>query len=128
MRRLLVNPRYAGLKVHRGKVTGKGDWTALIDEDTHRGLVAYLSDPARIICTSFVRKYLGSGVYCCGRCGGLMRAAFPGGKGAARTYECKTISMWCGAANRSTNTSNTLCWAICRNRRPAAEGGAAARR
>jgi site-specific DNA recombinase len=90
VRRLLVNPRYAGLKVHRGKVVGKGDWTALIDEDTHRGLVAYLSDPARITCTSFVRKYLGSGVYVCGRCGGPMRAAFPGGKGAARTYECKT--------------------------------------
>ena len=90
VRRLLVNPRYAGLKVHRGKVIGKGDWTALIDEDTHRGLVAYLSDPARITCTSFVRKYLGSGVYVCGRCGGPMRAAFPGGKGAARTYECKT--------------------------------------
>ena len=89
VRRLLVNPRYAGLKVHRGKVIGKGDWTPLIDEDTHRGLVAYLSDPARIICTSFVRKYIGSGVYVCGRCGGPMRAAFPGGKGAARTYECK---------------------------------------
>jgi site-specific DNA recombinase len=90
VRRLLVNPRYAGLKVHRGKVTGTGDWTALIDEDTHRGLVAYLSDPARIKCTSFVRKYIGSGVYVCGRCGGPMRAAFPGGKGAARTYVCKT--------------------------------------
>ena len=90
VRRVLLNPRYAGLKVHRGKEIGKGDWTALIDEDTHRGLVAYLSDPARIKCTSFVRKYLGSGVYVCGRCGGPMRAAFPGGKGAARTYECKT--------------------------------------
>ena len=90
MRRVLINPRYAGLKVHRGKVIGKGDWTPLIDEDTHRGLVAYLSDPSRIICTSFVRKYIGSGVYMCGRCGGPMRGAFPGGKGAARTYECKT--------------------------------------
>ena len=89
VRRLLVNPRYAGLKVHRSKVIGKGDWTALIDEDTHRGLVAYLSDPSRIKCTSFVRKYLGSGTYRCGRCLGPMRAAFPGGKSAARTYECK---------------------------------------
>jgi site-specific DNA recombinase len=89
VRRVLLNPRYAGLKVHRGKEIGKGDWTPLIDEDTHRGLVAYLSDPARIICTSFVRKYIGSGVYVCGRCGGPMRAAFPGGKGSARTYECK---------------------------------------
>ena len=89
VRRLLVNPRYAALKVHQGKVIGKGDWTALIDEDTHRGLVAYVSDPARVICTSFVRKYIGSGVYICGRCGGKMRAALPGGKGSGRTYECR---------------------------------------
>jgi len=89
VRRLLMRPRYAGLKVHRGNVIGKGDWTALIDEDTHHGLVAYLSDPARVKNTSFERKYIGSGVFICGRCGGPMRAAFPGGKSAARTYECK---------------------------------------
>jgi site-specific DNA recombinase len=90
VRRLLMNPRYAGLKVHQGKVIGNGTWTALIDEDTHHGLVAYVSDPSRVKCTSFERKYMGSGVYVCGRCGGPMRAAFPGGKGSARTYECKT--------------------------------------
>jgi site-specific DNA recombinase len=90
VRRLLMRPRYAGLKVHRGTVVATGDWTPLIDEDTHHGLVAFLSDKSRIKCTSFVRKYLGSGVYICGRCGGPMRAAFPGGsKGTARTYECK---------------------------------------
>ncbi|MCW2651701.1 MAG: Recombinase, partial [Mycobacterium sp.] len=77
VRRLLVNPRYAGLKVHRGKVVGKGAWTPLIDEDTHRGLVAYLSDPARVKCTSFERKYIGSGVYVCGRCEGRMKSAMP---------------------------------------------------
>ena len=80
VRRLLVNPRYAGLKVHRDKVIGKGDWTALIDEDTHSGLLAYLSDPSRIKCTSFERKYIGSGVYECGRCGGKMKSALPGGR------------------------------------------------
>jgi DNA invertase Pin-like site-specific DNA recombinase len=89
VRRLLVNPRYAGLKVHRGKVVGKGNWPALIDEDTHRGLVAYLSDPSRIPTTSFERKYLGSRVYKCGVCNGLMRAARPGGKHAPPyRYEC----------------------------------------
>jgi site-specific DNA recombinase len=88
VRRVLLNPRYAGLKVHRGKEIGKGDWTPLIDEDTHRGLVAYLSDPARIKCTSFERKYMGSGVYECGRCGGKMKAAQPGGR-KTRAYVCR---------------------------------------
>jgi site-specific DNA recombinase len=36
VRRLLVNPRYAGLQTHRGKVIGKGDWTPLIDENASR--------------------------------------------------------------------------------------------
>jgi site-specific DNA recombinase len=99
VRRLLVNPRYAGLKMHRGKEVGKGDWTALIDEDTHRGLVAYLSDPSRIKCTSFERKYLGTNLYRCGHdeCeGGLMKAAMPGGttktgraNRQSRAYVCR---------------------------------------
>jgi site-specific DNA recombinase len=88
VRRLLVSPRYAGLKTHRGKVVGKGDWSALIDGDTHRGLVAYLSDPARVKNTSFERKYIGSGVYICGRCGGKMRSARPGGR-KSYAYVCR---------------------------------------
>ncbi|WP_235659895.1 recombinase family protein [Mycobacteroides abscessus] len=89
VRRLLVNPRYAALRTHRGVVVGPGQWEALIDEDTHRGLVAFLSDPSRIKCTSFERKYIGSGVYRCGKCeGGLMKAAQPGGR-KNRAYVCR---------------------------------------
>ena len=88
VRRLLVNQRYAGLKVHRGKVIGKADWTPLIDEDTHRGLVAYLSDPKRVKNTSFERKYIGSGVYICGKCGGRMKSVWPTGR--------KTFAYVCG--------------------------------
>ncbi|UWW09413.1 recombinase family protein [Mycolicibacterium brumae] len=88
VRALLVNPRYAALRVHRGKIVGPGTWEPLIDETTHRGLVAYLGDPARVICTSFEKKYIGSGVYLCGRCGGVMRHAVSGNP-TVRRYECK---------------------------------------
>jgi site-specific DNA recombinase len=88
VRRLLVNPRYAGLKVYQGRVIGTGDWTPLIDEDTHKGVVALVSDPSRIKCTSFERKYIGSGVYECGKCGGKMKAAQPGGR-TSRAYVCR---------------------------------------
>ncbi|MBF9315843.1 recombinase family protein [Mycobacteroides chelonae] len=89
VRRLLVNPRYAALRTHRGVVVGPGEWEPLIDADTHRGLVAFLSDPSRIKCTSFERKYIGSGVYRCGKCeGGLMKAAQPGGR-KNRAYVCR---------------------------------------
>lgn len=89
VRRLLVNPRYAALRTYRGVVVGPGAWEPLIDADTHRGLVAFLSDPSRIKCTSFERKYIGSGVYRCGKCeGGLMKAAQPGGR-KNRAYVCR---------------------------------------
>jgi DNA invertase Pin-like site-specific DNA recombinase len=88
VRRLLVNPRYAGLRMHRGRVIGKGDWTPLISEDQHRGLVAYVNDPARVKCTTFERKYIGAGVYVCGQCGGVMKSAMPGGR-KSYAYVCR---------------------------------------
>jgi site-specific DNA recombinase len=90
VRRILVSPRYAGLRVLNGKVVGPGKWEALIDEDAHDGLVLLLSDEKRIICTSFEKKYLGSGVYLCGVCGGQLRHAMSGGRNTGqRKYECK---------------------------------------
>lgn len=90
VRRVLESPRYAALKVYRGQVVGAGTWEPLIDVDTHRGLVAFLSNPERVRHTSFERKYIGSGVYRCGRCGGgPMMHAYPGGKWSARVYQCK---------------------------------------
>jgi site-specific DNA recombinase len=90
VRRLLVNPRYAALNVYNGKLIGPGSWDAIIDVDTHRGLVAFLSDPSRVICTSFEKKYMGSGVYLCGVCGSVLRHAVAGGRNAGqRKYECR---------------------------------------
>ena len=88
LRRLLVNPRYGGIVVHKGKVMEgvEPTWTPLIDADVHRGLVAYLSDPARVCHTSFERKYIGTGIYRCGKCGGVMKATRPQRK--AWAYRC----------------------------------------
>ncbi|WP_032393348.1 recombinase family protein [Rhodococcoides fascians] len=72
VRRVLKNPRYAALRVHRGAVVGAGEWTPLIDVDAHRGILAYLSDPGRAGKVSFERKWQGSGVYTCGVCGGRL--------------------------------------------------------
>jgi DNA invertase Pin-like site-specific DNA recombinase len=90
VRRLLMLPRLAGLRVYRGKVVGPGKWTAIIDPDTHRGLVAFLSDPSRKTNVSFEKKHVGSGIYRCGVCGARMRASQPGGRFAGgRRYECR---------------------------------------
>jgi site-specific DNA recombinase len=87
VRRILVNPRYAALMVHQGKIVGPGAWKPIIDEDTHRGLVAYLSNPDRVTKLGFERKYQGTGVYRCGVCGATMVAYAPSG-GKSRAYIC----------------------------------------
>ncbi|WP_261877153.1 recombinase family protein [Mycobacterium marinum] len=87
IRRILMNPRYAALVVHQGEVVGPGVWKPLIDEDTHRGIVAYLSDPSRVGHVSFERKYQGSGVYLCGICGDRMVHFSPAGA-RPRAYAC----------------------------------------
>jgi DNA invertase Pin-like site-specific DNA recombinase len=91
VRRVLVNPRYAGLKVYRGKVVAgvTGDWTPLIDTDTHQRLVAYLGDPSRVTTTSWERRHPGSGLYRCGVCGATMKSHRGGGPSQRRAYVCR---------------------------------------
>lgn len=87
VRRLLVNPRYAALVVHQGKVVGPGTWTPILDEDTHHGLVAYLGDSTRINKVGFERKYQGTGVYRCGVCGATA-VAYSASGGKKNAYIC----------------------------------------
>lgn len=87
IRRMLVNPRYAALRVLRGEIVGKGKWTPIVDEDTWRGVGALLRDPERARCTTFEIAHIGAGVYRCGRCGGRMITAYD--KHGKRLYRCK---------------------------------------
>jgi site-specific DNA recombinase len=93
LRRTLINPLYAALTTHKDRVVGPGQWKPIIDEDTHRGLVAYLSDPTRRPMVSFERRHMGSGVYLCGICGERLAACYPGGPGGTQrpmTYACRS--------------------------------------
>ena len=40
LRRALLNPALAGLRVHQGEVVGKGIWQPIITQEQHRQLVA----------------------------------------------------------------------------------------
>jgi len=77
LRRALVSPRAAGLRVHHGEVVGKAAWDAILTEDQHRRLAALFARPGR--------KALGrpevftySGVIRCARCGHPMHSAGQG--------------------------------------------------
>nr|WP_273482820.1 recombinase family protein [Kribbella italica] len=73
---ILRNPRYAGLAIYRGEVTGKpGNWEPLVSEDQFALVQARLADPRRK--TNKVgthRRHLGSGLFLCCDCGSRIYA------------------------------------------------------
>ena len=76
VRKILLRPRNAGIVLHEGKRIGqKGQWDAILDADTYAAVESLLRDPSRSQHLSFVRKYQGSGVYVCGKCGARMGSA-----------------------------------------------------
>lgn len=66
LRRLLINPRYAGIAVHRGRET-TAQWPPILPEEVSRALQARLGAQAKPG-HSTARKWLGSGLYLCGVC------------------------------------------------------------
>jgi len=101
LRRVLMNPTYAGLRTYRGTVVGSGTWERLIDPDTHHGLVAFLSDESRRPQSSFERKHTGSGVYVCGVCGEPLFATGPGGQPWPGVFVPGVARCACGASGRA---------------------------
>jgi DNA invertase Pin-like site-specific DNA recombinase len=61
VKRILVSPRIAGLRQHRGSVVGRASWAAIIDEATWRRVVDELTDPRRRI-EGVARSYLLAGL------------------------------------------------------------------
>ncbi|MGH9073315.1 MAG: recombinase family protein [Acidimicrobiales bacterium] len=68
LRAILVNPRHAGLRVHRDVVVGEAAWPAILDRPTHERLVAHFGDPARRRANP-PRRSLLTGLVRCGLCG-----------------------------------------------------------
>jgi len=67
---LLRAPRYAGLSVYRGEVVGKGQWPAIVSEETWRAARGVLADPSRRTSTGNKPVALIAGLATCGACGG----------------------------------------------------------
>jgi site-specific DNA recombinase len=74
LRNVLVNPRYAGFRTHRGAIVGDAVWPALIDRPTWERLTARIK--ARATGSGGTpSKYLLSRVTSCSKCGGRMNGA-----------------------------------------------------
>ncbi len=71
LRRMLLRWRNCGVRTHRGKDVGVGQWEPIIDRATHERVVALLTDPARKSNNRGTEaKYLLTSVAYCGECGG----------------------------------------------------------
>jgi DNA invertase Pin-like site-specific DNA recombinase len=69
LRLMLLRPRYAGLRVHRGQVIGDAAWPAIITRTQHEQLSQRLVRTPR---ATPARRSLLAGLLRCGRCGGPM--------------------------------------------------------
>lgn len=85
LKQVLVSPRNAGLRQHRGQVIGAASWPPIFDETTATALRARLTDPSRSK-KGRPREYLLSGIIWCGRCGAHMVGTHRDDRG--RCYRC----------------------------------------
>ena len=74
LRRVLLNARYAGRRMHNGVDTGPGQWPAILDEVTAAAVRAILQDPGRRR-TGRPASYLLSSIARCGQCGDVIHAS-----------------------------------------------------
>lgn len=87
----LKNPRYAGLVSYKGDIVGEGQWEPLVNVDEWRAGLARLMDPSRKTNrTGGALRNLGSSLYRCGECDGLMVAA---SRGQYRCPECRLYRL-----------------------------------
>jgi DNA invertase Pin-like site-specific DNA recombinase len=68
LKRVVIRPRNAGLRSHRGKVIGRAEWPAIVTEDKWRAVCGILTDSGRRTTWARNRAWLLSGVALCGVC------------------------------------------------------------
>ena len=110
LRSMLLRPRLAGLREHRGKIVAQGQWPAIIEKETHEALKAVLEDPRR--CTGGsgrrgpVPTSLGTALYVGGVCRDPRRRV---GRSNARrpVYKCGNVDT-VGSLGHVTRVADKL--------------------
>lgn len=106
--RVLLRPRNAGLRQHRGEVIGKATWPAIVREDLWRGAAAILTDPNRRTSPGPARRWMGSGLYRC-FCGEVVRVHSPG---KARSYAYPSYTCEARHVYKTARDVDRLVWAV----------------
>lgn len=74
IRKMVLNPAYAGKRVLRGDIVGEGKWEPLVDEETYWSAARLLQDPDRTTTRAGRAVHLLSYIACCDVCGGPLSA------------------------------------------------------
>lgn len=90
VRDVLLRPRNAGLRQHRGVVVGSGDWDACVTPEEWHAVRRLLTDPDRRTSPGTEPRYLGSRRFLCGVCGETV-VAKKGGSPPTRKYQCGAL-------------------------------------
>lgn len=90
VRRLMLNPRYAGQRIYNGEDMGVGEWAAILSPEVHKSLEIMLTDPRRRTAPDDLNsKYLLSGIVACYKCGSPLYASPHKAKGRSiMVYRC----------------------------------------
>ncbi|WP_343907289.1 recombinase zinc beta ribbon domain-containing protein, partial [Nocardioides aquiterrae] len=90
LRGMLTNPRYAGLRTHRGTIVGPAVWEPIITEDEHRRILAKYAEKKNSGRRT-PQRYLLSGMVRCGKCGNRLYSSLRQRKsGSTRRYVCSS--------------------------------------
>ena len=93
LKRIMVNPAVAGKSKHHGVIVGDAEWEPILDEATWQAVCDIVMDPARLTHASAEKKWQGTGLYLCGRCGARMGTGKSKRKtGSGRVYACKSCN------------------------------------
>ncbi len=87
VRNVVMRERNAGLRVHQGRIMGRGDWEPIFTEDTYHRLVALIRDPTRRKSQSSAFRHLLTGIAKCGICGKPVRLLIAY-RGRNKAYSC----------------------------------------
>jgi hypothetical protein len=95
IRKLALNGRYAGVRMHNGQEAGRGDWPAVVDEGTWRRAMVLLTDETRARRRTPRVALLVGGLIVCAKCGRPLTSKphWYGRKDSGRmvrVYACRT--------------------------------------
>jgi site-specific DNA recombinase len=92
-----INPANAGVRTYLGEVTTEdGDWPPIVDKTTWERFQTALAARAQTQGWDKKIKYLGSGIYLCGKCGGVMKVLRDYGRGRTDhppVYQCVNMDV-----------------------------------